>query len=615
MIAEIIPIIRLPRSQKYFDYYIPTNLTLQPGQAVLIPFRNRTITGIVNRLKKNPQSSNYKLRTILAMAEDNHLNLNNLKLINKLAEHYLTSPSIFAQYYRPKPIKRTGKVYQPAGSFGSNPPAKKYTKVNAFIRNNPESLIIHQHGEYLKVIASVAANTTTDNKQHLIILPDYYRLLKFITYLPPEWQQQAVIIHGQLSKTAYNQAYQSISQGKCKYIIGLKRSVFMPFKSLGSIWLINEDDIAHKQFDQNPRFHSRTVAQYLQTIYRAKMIYTAITPSLETWHIFKNKRKQIIQLGSLTPLNFISTKSLPGNASIITPPLERSINNVGQKEQALLLVNQKGEAAIVTCRDCQNVLLCHNCQHHLSVLDNNELHCKNCLNSEIMPTVCPRCHSTRLSQSGITVKAVARQLRSLFPERTIAIMDKNTDNQAAADLIIGTEYSLSQIKSCFKLSAIISLDQLLARPSFDAEFRTWQLINRLRAISRNCYIQTSDSDHHFIGLISQSKWSDLYKYIWDQRVQWHYPPSWRAVKLIFRHPQKKLAREKADQVYRSLKTSAPKNIEVITPHTLWPFRRGNKYAYGIFARWNKPVTDAHLRSWLSSLSDDWQIDIDPIDLN
>ena len=57
MIAQIIPLLKLPRSTTYFDYLVPSELESQIkiGHLVSVPFRQlRSVRGVVLTLKKKP---------------------------------------------------------------------------------------------------------------------------------------------------------------------------------------------------------------------------------------------------------------------------------------------------------------------------------------------------------------------------------------------------------------------------------------------------------------------------------------------------------------------------------------------------------------------------------
>ncbi len=73
MIAEVTPLIKLPRKTKAFDYTVSEEMekTLCVGQGVKIPFRNkRSVKGIVITLKEQAFKKGVPLKQIKTMIPD-----------------------------------------------------------------------------------------------------------------------------------------------------------------------------------------------------------------------------------------------------------------------------------------------------------------------------------------------------------------------------------------------------------------------------------------------------------------------------------------------------------------------------------------------------------------
>ena len=85
MYAEIIPQIKAPRSIQAFDYAIPEDLDIKPGDIVQVEFRKTKITGLVYNLKKSTAFKNIK--PILKKLDDLSLPPEQTKLLDWLKEY------------------------------------------------------------------------------------------------------------------------------------------------------------------------------------------------------------------------------------------------------------------------------------------------------------------------------------------------------------------------------------------------------------------------------------------------------------------------------------------------------------------------------------------------
>ena len=67
-------------------------------------------------------------------------------------------------------------------------------------------------------------------------------------------------------------------------ILGVRSSVFLPFRNLGLVIVDEEHENTYKQQDPAPRYHARNTAIVLSSLYGAKVLLGTATPSVETWY-------------------------------------------------------------------------------------------------------------------------------------------------------------------------------------------------------------------------------------------------------------------------------------------------------------------------------------------
>lgn len=609
MVAEIIPLIRLPRSQGIFDFLVPETLSLKPGMIVTIPFRATTVSGLVWRLKGQPSSKRYTLKRVLdILGNEPTVNLNQLQLIRKLADRYFTSLSVIAELFVPEPMRRQQPI--PRRLPGKVAPSRPVNPaLTRFLKRPGDTLILTHRSDYPAVIARLIVADPIVG-QTMIIVPDFRRLATLVQTLPSSVKQTTIVIHGGLAKGALNEAFATARANQHGLIIGTRRAVFAPHEHVKAIWLIDEDDPGHKQADLNPRFDVATVIALIAQTKRVPVRFTAVTPSLSIWRRFSKRKSNVIRLGSLSKLSWIDFQSAPKDI-VLTPTAEQAVNQTDGR--VLVLVNQKGEATTVRCADCGQVLVCPHCQHVLAKKETAGLACTRCRQKLPEPTHCPRCRSTALRAFGFTVTTVARRLSRQL-EEVIGTVTKEKQTHPDARVVVGTEHAFN-LPTFFTVAVVPSLDQLLTRPTWDAEFRVWQLLGKLRLAAERVIVQTRSPDHPFIEQIQKGSWRELYDYFWNQRQQWHYPPAWQAIKLLYRSTDRAAGAAEANRVVKQLNKKGLSGLEITGPFTPFPFRRSGKYSYGVLLRWHDkqpPRLGAVVRN---AITDEWQVDVNPHSLN
>ena len=67
-------------------------------------------------------------------------------------------------------------------------------------------------------------------------------------------------------------------------ILGVRSSVFLPFRNLGLVIVDEEHENTYKQQDPAPRYNARNAAIVLAGMVGAKVLLGTATPSIESWY-------------------------------------------------------------------------------------------------------------------------------------------------------------------------------------------------------------------------------------------------------------------------------------------------------------------------------------------
>src|SRR5699024_1160268 len=122
------------------------------------------------------------------------------------------------------------------------------------------------------------------------------------------------------------------------------------------------------------------------------------------------------------------------NYSIFSASLKEAIQDrLDKKEQIVLLLNRRGYASFMLCRDCGFVLQCPNCDISLTLhKDTRSMKCHYCGHQEPIPQQCPQCKSQNVRFFGTVTQKVQDEINRLFPDAGVVRMDVDTTRRKGA---------------------------------------------------------------------------------------------------------------------------------------------------------------------------------------
>src|SRR5207244_9169215 len=106
-----------------------------------------------------------------------------------------------------------------------------------------------------------------------------------------------------------------------------------------------------------------------------------------------------------------------------------------KKEQALVLLNRRGFATAVFCRQCAGTIDCPNCSVSLVVHGEGNARrarCHYCNYTARVPRACPLCAGPYLEQAGFGTERVEAELKHACPSARIARLDRDAIRRRGA---------------------------------------------------------------------------------------------------------------------------------------------------------------------------------------
>ncbi len=421
--------------------------------------------------------------------------------------------------------------------------------------------------------------------QALYLLPEIALTTQIVQRLSKIFGAAMGVYHSKFSDNERVEVWNGVLNGKFKFVVGVRSSIFLPFDNLGLIIVDEEHDSSYKQYDPSPRYNARDVALVMAQFHHAKVLLGSATPSLESFyqaHIGKYDRIVLTQrfgeakLPSIIFADVVSEKKLKRMKGDFTSILLHQIKEtLNKKEQVIIFQNRRGYSPMVQCEDCGWIPKCINCDVSLTYHQfRNAMVCHYCGYREETAKQCPTCSSKRLRSLGYGTEKLEEELNLYFPDVKVQRMDLDTTRSkggyeniiesfehGATDILVGTQMVTKGLDfNNVSLVGVFDADRMMHFPDFRSYERAFQLITQVsgrsgrRTTQGKVIIQTSHQDH---GLFTFIKHNDVDGFIqWQlaDRKEHFFPPYSRLLSITIRHKDKRKCAEAAMHFVDNLKS-------------------------------------------------------------
>ena len=281
-------------------------------------------------------------------------------------------------------------------------------------------------------------------RQVLYMLPEIAITTQITERLAKLFGDKLLVYHSKFSDNERVEVWNRLLHtGEPMLVLGVRSSLFLPFKDLGLIIIDEEHENTYKQQDPAPRYHARNAAIVLASMYGAKTLLGTATPSVETWHnatsgkyglVELKERYKEIQLPEIIPVDIKELHRKKMMKGPFSPLLLQYIREaLEQKEQVILFQNRRGFAPMIECNTCGWVPKCKNCDVSLTYHKGlNQLTCHYCGYTYQLPRICPACEGTDLRNRGFGTEKIEDDIKALFPDARVARMDLDTTRTRTA---------------------------------------------------------------------------------------------------------------------------------------------------------------------------------------
>src|SRR4029450_1590278 len=129
-----------------------------------------------------------------------------------------------------------------------------------------------------------------------------------------------------------------------------------------------------------------------------------------------------------------------GNRALLSRELAGALDALDRDvgDRAILVLNRRGTASVVLCRDCGYVQVCPECQRPLVYhAAGMALRCHHCGATAPPAARCPACGSARIRYLGGGTERLEREVAERWPELRVGRLDRDVvERKGAADRVL-----------------------------------------------------------------------------------------------------------------------------------------------------------------------------------
>lgn len=404
----------------------------------------------------------------------------------------------------------------------------------------------------------------------IVLVPEISLTPQTVGRFKSVFGDRVAVLHSGLSDGERYDEWRALHSGSKRIVVGARSAVFAPLPDLGAIIVDEEHEGSYKQGDP-PRYHAREVAVVRSQLEGAVCVLGSATPSLESWANVRNGKFRLLELPGrvggqpLPPIHVVDLReerkqrreSGAGHspdAGILGSRLVKAVQQrIERGEQTILLLNRRGYASFVQCRECGHVWHCPHCNVSLTYhRRRSRITCHYCLHEERLPERCTGCGSRDLSYRGIGTEQVEGAVAETFPDARIARMDVDTTSgkwahhqilgrveRGEVDILLGTQMIAKGLDfPNVTLVGVINADVGINLPDFRASERTFQLLTQVAGragrgtLGGEVIVQTSLPDHYVITHAREHDFLAFVERELEVRSQPRYPPLTRLINIV-----------------------------------------------------------------------------------
>ncbi len=294
------------------------------------------------------------------------------------------------------------------------------------------------------------------------------------------------ILHSEMPDAERAAHWLAAAEGRARIVLGTRLAVLAPLPGLIAIVVDEEHDASFKQ-QEGARYSARDLAIALAARRGLPIVLGSATPSLESWHAACRGRYRMATLkqrasgAALPTVTRIPLRGATLRQGLTPVAIEAIEQAIARGEQALVFLNRRGYAPVLSCAACGWLSRCDQCDayrvlHRVGAAAAQpgparyRLVCHHCGSEQRVPRACPDCGNVDLAGLGQGTQRLEEGLQALFPAARIGRLDRDVARRRGAaeklldaahagevDLLVGTQM-LAKGHDFRRLTVVVVVD-------------------------------------------------------------------------------------------------------------------------------------------------------------
>lgn len=547
---------------RLYSYTIPEDLTVKPGDPVLIPFGRSKAKGVIMSLKE-AETSERPLKPIAGLDPKR----SPLTAIQYHAFEWLQAQCLCSAYqaYQTVVGNRSLRSDRPKAvpeELLETPHVltDEQSAVMTALASEPLPALIHgvTGSGKTELYMQLAQKVLSEDKQVLILVPEISLTPQFFAQFKARFGERVVVLHSGLTPKQRDIAWSRVASGEVPMVVGPRSAIFSPFSNIGLIAIDEAHDGAYKQ-DRHPRYDTVRLAESMARALGIQLVLGTATPLVEQVYQYQADGYHYLRLTqryATQPLPKVTITDL--NETPMAGPFSEDLltaiqDRLQKKEKTLIMINRRGYAPYVICQACQKPLHCPSCQLGMTYHKDQTFRCHRCDIRQPMTHTCPDCHKDRLAFTGQGTQRIEVELKRRFPQASILRLDRDSATTAkkmeslltqfkqSGDILVGTQLiAKGHHIEDVTLVGVLGLDTTLNMPDFRAAENTFQLLTQVSGRAGRgdrpgeVWVQTRFPHHYALLTAADHDYDAFYEQELLFREQLGYPPYSRLIHIVAR---------------------------------------------------------------------------------
>ncbi len=574
-IIECLPIAKI-NGLETLTYFSGTSF--EAGSLVKIPVRGSLKLALVLESRRADQnraeirSANFALKKIDSAWSNKFLKKEFLEASQETARYFSVNVGAVISQLLPAVILQNPKLLFPEKKdAGANNLELKNEEVEKDKEKKEVLALQTENEDRFAHYRALVREDFASKKSVFLCLPQNESVEKAREKIERGIEQYVVVLNSNLNKSELGKELRKAMSKKHPVLVVATASwLFLPRDDWGTIVIEEENNKGWQTFVRpftDLRFFAESLGKKqanrvilgdsvlsINTLWRHKEKSLSEFETVK-WRLQSQIKTEVLDLRKAKPEKAQEEKKKEEWRALSPQLLERLKESLDIEGNVFVFASRKGIAPIIICRDCNNRIVCNNCESPMTLHklhDQNIFKCHQCGEIRDPNELCPICQSWNLVALGAGIDKVADELRKHFPEieKRGKIFELHGDSASTANkargiasdfesgrgnILVGTEMAFSYLRKKVHTSAISSLDSLFAIPDFQIRERIFRIITEIKNMTKEIMlVQSRNTEDPTIRLALSGNLADFYRSEIEDRQNLNYPPFSIFIKITVR---------------------------------------------------------------------------------